>query len=83
MNAGDHTYLSEPADYKLDPVWLKASVVGGLWASFEIIIGSFLHNLRIPFAGSTLAAFGIMLLVSFYVYWPSRGLIWRAGIICA
>ena len=67
----------------LDSVWLQASVVGGLWASFEIIIGSFLHNLRIPFAGSTLAAFGVMLLISFYVYWPTKGLIWRAGIICA
>jgi len=67
----------------LDSVWLKASVVGGLWASFEIIIGSFLHNLKIPFAGSTLAALGVMLMISFYVYWPSKGLIWRAGIICA
>jgi hypothetical protein len=37
---------------KLKPVWLKAAVLGGLWASVEIIIGSFFHNLRLPFAGT-------------------------------
>ncbi|MCD4745881.1 MAG: hypothetical protein K8R58_06240 [Bacteroidales bacterium] len=67
----------------LDLIWLKASVVGGLWASVEIIIGSFLHNIRIPFAGSILAAQGIILLIAFYQLWPHKGLIWRAGLICA
>jgi len=67
----------------LSDVWLKAAVVGGLWASVEIIIGSFLHNLRIPFAGSILASFGTIFLVAFFQLWPVKGLIWRAGIICA
>jgi len=68
---------------KLDPLWLKASVVGGLWATVEIIIGSFFHNLRIPFAGSVLAMNGTVLLIAFYHLWPEKGLVWRAGLICA
>ncbi|MBE0650137.1 MAG: hypothetical protein IH595_04780, partial [Bacteroidales bacterium] len=64
-------------------LWLRASVIGGLWASVEIIIGSFLHNTRIPFAGSVLAFFGIVLLIGFYQIWPHRGLIIRAGLITA
>lgn len=62
---------------------MKAAVAGGLWASFEIIIGSFLHNMRIPFAGSFLAALGVVLMVAFHRLWPEKGLIWRAGLICA
>lgn len=64
-------------------LWLKAAVVGGLWASIEIIIGSFLHNTRIPFAGSFLAVAGTILLIGFYQIWPQRGLIIRAGLITA
>lgn len=67
----------------LSSVWLKAAVVGGLWASIEIIIGSFFHNLRIPFAGSILAANGTILMIAFYQMWPVKGLIWRAGLIAA
>lgn len=63
--------------------WMKAAVAGGLWAAFEIIIGSFLHNLRIPFAGSILASFGVVLMISFQRLWPEKGLVWRAGLICA
>jgi hypothetical protein len=66
-----------------DERWMKAAVAGGLWAAFEIIIGSFLHNLRIPFAGSILSAFAVMLMVAFHRLWPLKGLIWRAGLICA
>ncbi|MBN2616489.1 MAG: hypothetical protein JXR71_12420 [Bacteroidales bacterium] len=66
-----------------DELWLKAAVVGGLWASVEIIIGSFLHNTRIPFAGSILAFFGTVLLIGFYQLWPQRGVIIRAGLITA
>ncbi len=67
----------------LETIWLKAAVVGGLWASVEIIVGSFLHNLRIPLSGSILAFFGVVLLIAFYKNWPDKGLIWRAGLICA
>jgi len=62
---------------------MKAAVVGGLWASIEIIIGSFLHNTRLPFAGSMLAFSGTVLLIGFYQIWPQKGLIIRAGLITA
>ena len=62
---------------------MKAAVVGGLWASIEIIIGSFLHNTRLPFAGSMLAFAGTVLLIGFYQISPQKGLIIRAGLITA
>lgn len=68
---------------QLDQLWIKASVTGGLWAAVEIILGSFLHNLKFPFAGTILTAIGIIFLVSFYQIWPEKGLIWRAGLVCA
>ncbi len=68
---------------KLKPVWLKAAVLGGLWASVEIIIGSFFHNLRLPFSGTILAANATILMIAFYQMWPEKGLIWRAGLIAA
>ncbi len=64
-------------------LWARASVAGGLWASLEIIVGSFLHNTRIPFAGSILAFSGTVLLLGFYTLWPYKGLIWRAGLVTA
>lgn len=67
----------------LSSIWLKAAVLGGIWASVEIIIGSFFHNLRIPFAGTILAANGTILMIAFYQMWPEKGLIWRAGLITA
>ena len=67
----------------VDIIWAKASVAGGLWASFEIVIGSFLHNLHIPFSGSFLTFIATIFMISFYQLWPERGLIWRAGLICA
>ena len=39
----------------LNPIWLKAAVVGSIWASIEIILGSFLHNLKIPLSGTILS----------------------------
>ena len=68
---------------RLDQLWIKASVTGGLWAAVEIILGSFLHNLKFPFAGTILTAIGIIFLISFYQIWPEKGLIWRAGLVCA
>ena len=69
--------------YNQNDTWLKASVMGGLWASMEIIIGSFLHNTRLPFAGSILAFAGTVLLIGFYQLWPQKGLILKAGFITA
>lgn len=67
----------------LNPIWLKASVLGCLWASSEIVIGSFLHNLHVPFCGNILTAIGIIIMVSVGQVWTERGLFWRAGLVCA
>lgn len=63
--------------------WIKASVLGTIWASSEIVLGSFLHNLRVPFSGNILTAIGIIILISAMYKWEESGLFWRAGIICA
>ena len=63
--------------------WIKASVLAGLWAGIEIIAGSFLHNLRIPFSGTILTFISIILVVGFFQIWPKDGIIWRAGLITA
>jgi len=68
---------------KLKQVWLRASVVGSIWASFEIILGSFLHNLKIPVSGTILSFIGVWILISFQQIWKDKGLIWRTGLICA
>jgi nucleoside-triphosphatase THEP1 len=70
-------------DHKLSGTWQKAAVLGSLWASSEIVLGSFLHNLRIPFSSIFLTSIGIILLVSVSYQWKDKGLIWRAGLICA
>ncbi len=68
---------------KASEIWLKAAAAGSLWASVEIVIGSFFHNLRMPFAGTFLAVMGISLMIGFQYKWKDTGLIWRAGLICA
>jgi nucleoside-triphosphatase THEP1 len=64
-------------------IWLKASVLGCLWASSEIVIGSFLHNLRVPLCGNILTGIGIIIMVSVGQLWTERGLFWRTGLVCA
>lgn len=67
----------------VNEVWMKASVAGSLWAAFEIVIGSFLHNLHFPFSGMVMASVGVILLISFSVLWKMKGIFWRAGVVCA
>ena len=64
-------------------LWQKAAIPGGLWAACEIILGSTLHNLHIPFSGTILAAISVALMSGFVVLWPEKGIIWRAGLIAA
>ncbi|NTV82729.1 MAG: DUF2478 domain-containing protein [Bacteroidales bacterium] len=70
-------------NHQLSGTWQKAAVLGSLWASSEIVLGSFLHTLHIPFSSIILTSIGIILLVSVSYQWKDRGLIWRAGLICA
>jgi len=69
--------------YKLSDKWIKASVAGTIWAASEIVFGSFLHNLRIPFCGNILTAIGLIILISIAYLWKDKGIFWRAGLICA
>ena len=64
-------------------MWRRAAIYGSLWAASEIVVGSFLHNLRIPFAGSLLAAFGVLVMTVGHRAHPERGLIWRSAVVCA
>ncbi len=70
---------SQPIDEK----WLKAAVLGTSWAASEIVFGSFLHNLRIPFSGNILTSIGLIILISASYKWKEKGLFWRAGLITA
>ena len=68
---------------QIKDIWLKAAVVGSLWGSVEIIVGSFFHNIRMPMSGTILAVLGISLLVAFGQIWKDKGFFWRAGLIAA
>ena len=67
----------------LPQVWRRAAFLGSIWASIEIIIGSFLHSVRFPVSGAVLASVGVCILVAGARLWTDRGLVWRAGVICA
>lgn len=63
--------------------WINAALLGSLWAAVEIVLGSFLHNLGIPLTGTLLSALGVCLMAAGGQIWPERGIIWRAGVLCA
>lgn len=69
--------------YSLSEKWIKASITGTIWAASEIVLGSFLHNLKVPFSGNILTGIGIIILISISYIWKEKGLFWRAGLICA
>jgi nucleoside-triphosphatase THEP1 len=70
-------------EHRLSEKWIKASIAGTIWAASEIVLGSFLHNLKVPFSGNILTGIGIVILISISYIWTDKGLFWRAGLICA
>jgi nucleoside-triphosphatase THEP1 len=70
-------------EHRLSEKWIKASIAGTIWAASEIVLGSFLHNLKVPFSGNILTAIGIVILIAISYTWTDKGLFWRAGLICA
>lgn len=68
---------------QISDVWLKAAILGSTWAVSEIILGSFLNNLRVPFNGNILTTIGLMLMIAASYKWKDSGLFWRTGLICA
>lgn len=67
----------------MDPRWRRAAAVGGVWAAAEITLGSFLHNVRLPLGGQFMTAVGVALLAASHRREPRRGVLWRAGLVCA
>ncbi len=67
----------------LSQVWIKASILGTVWAASEIVLGSFLHNIKMPFSGNVLVGIAMVLLISANHIWIEKGVIWRSGLICA
>ncbi len=67
----------------IDHRWHNAALLGSVWASAEIVIGSFLHNIKFPLTGTILSAIGIAILIAGHSLWKEKGVVWRAGIICA
>ncbi len=67
----------------LSSSWTKAALLGSLWAAVEIVLGTFLHALGVPLAGTLLSAIGVCLMVAGGQLWPERGIFWRAGVLCA
>lgn len=63
--------------------WNRAAALGSLWAAFEIVVGSFLHNLRVPFAGTVMATASVFLITAAVQVWTDKGLIWRTALVCA
>ncbi len=69
--------------WRSDPRWLQAAALGSLWATSEIVLGSFLHNLKVPFRGHALTAIAVLLLSAAQRRWGGRGVVWRAGLVAA
>ena len=68
----------------LSLVWQKAAIVGSLWGAFEIVAGSFIHNLALPMiAGTVLTFIGVLIAIAFQSQWKIPGLLWRAALVCA
>ena len=67
----------------ISDTWLKAAVMGSIWAANEIILGSFLHNLRVPLSGTFMAFLSVAIMVSFSILWKDKFLIIKAGLIAA
>ncbi len=67
----------------LNQKWIKAAVLGTIWAASEIVLGSFLHNIRMPFSGNILVSIAMILLIAASHLWTEKGIIWRSGLICA
>ncbi len=74
---------SEIQSVVLHNKWIKASVLGTVWAASEIVLGSFLHNIRMPFSGNVLVGIAMILLIAASHIWTEKGVIWRSGLICA
>jgi nucleoside-triphosphatase THEP1 len=83
-SSGEPTGVTAAAGtWRSDPRWLHAAALGSLWATSEIVLGSFLHNLKVPFRGHALTAIAVLLLSGAQRRWGGRGVVSRAGLVAA
>lgn len=69
---------------KLSLLWQRSVVAGTFWGTFEIVLGSTLHNLMIPMAAGTVLSFmGVLIMSAISAKQIQRGLFWRAALVCA
>jgi nucleoside-triphosphatase THEP1 len=71
------------ADWRGNLKWRRAAALGSVWAASEIILGSFLHNLKVPFRGHALTAIAVLLLAGAQRRWGQGGVVVRAGLVAA
>jgi len=57
------------------------AVFGALWGASEIVLGSVLHNLKVPFNGVILAGIGLLIALIGRVFIPKRGATFFIGVI--
>lgn len=70
-------------EWRSDVRWRRAAALGSVWAASEIILGSFLHNLKVPFRGHALTAIAVVLVSGAQRRWGQRGVVARAGLVAA
>ncbi|KAF5034386.1 NTPase [anaerobic digester metagenome] len=63
--------------------WVYAAALACLWASSEIILGSFLHNLKVPMRGTILASIAVIIMTAVGYRFRLKGIYWRAGLLTA
>lgn len=63
--------------------WAYAGSFGALWGALEATLGTFLHAMKLPFAGVLLASMGAALLVALRVLVPRPGILLATGAVCA
>lgn len=63
--------------------WAYAGSFGALWGALEATLGSFLHALKVPFAGVLLASMGAALLIALRILVPKPGILIATGAVCA
>lgn len=63
--------------------WAYVAAFGATWGALEITAGSFLHTLKLPFAGVMLACLGAALLVAQRQLLPDRGVTAATGLVAA
>lgn len=75
-----HTRTASVAS--LSALWVRATVFGSMWGALEITLGSFFHAVKVPFSGVWMSGLGVMILTVGLCIYPTRGLAWRAGVVC-